>query len=139
MTEKYYTPSINEFHVGFECEIKVINGREISWRRQVLRPQDVGVAISKRRDPKMDGPQVRVKYLDQQDIEECGFNYDSTLEYQRKALVVRELRSQNNPWIKIVYHLEQHTCTLEDVEGVMFAGIIKNKSELKKILKMIGI
>ena len=34
MENKYYTPSIEEFHVGFECEYKEINSEE--WEEDEL-------------------------------------------------------------------------------------------------------
>ncbi len=61
MTEKYYTPSIEEFHVGFEYEFFHNN----EWRKQTFSLIDGW--------PK-DLKDSKVKYLDQEDIEGLQWN-----------------------------------------------------------------
>lgn len=116
--DKYYTPKIEEFHIGFEYEwlddddkwIKETSPIEIT--KEGFDEQTYG---------------LRVKYLDKEDIESLGFvkwidreNYDLE-EYQ--------LHKNNNLNISIY----------DDASNLIFIGDIKNKSELKKLLKRLNI
>ena len=68
-TKKYYTPEIEEFHVGFEYEEQVEPGK---WAWNTCHPN----TFEKLYDwDSMDMLKIRtrVKYLDQEDIESLGF------------------------------------------------------------------
>ncbi len=71
--DKYYAPEIEEFHVGFEYEWfkptynkwskeKFENTRELYFIERSLRKD-------------FENKFVRVKYLDREDIESCGFEF----------------------------------------------------------------
>ena len=65
---KYYTPEIEEFYVGFEYEIYKHNqwvGDKLSSGRHLDTEVDLGYKDIK--------PNVRVKHLSRQCIEELGF------------------------------------------------------------------
>lgn len=126
-TNKYYTPSIEEFHVGFEYQglvdyykneyktFIVENAYDLIKRMETYISQD------------MDW--VRVKYLDKEDIESLGFEQQS-LPYQFKK-----------DWYKLVKRHEENQYIIEDgrYQDQIFVGVIKNKSELKKLLTQLGI
>ena len=148
MKDKYYTPSLEEFHVGFEFEwvkpdrtetikLECLNNIGFLW----------GITIPEG---------VRVKYLDREDIESLGFEYDgkSCLDetWEKEESIVDtwsyyvdttedkekyySLYSQGK-LCYITYTAYQNSVgsTVEQV----FKGTIKNKSELKKVLKMLNI
>ena len=75
------------------------------------------------------GAEVRVKYLDKEDIEDLGFIHDEDLpnNYVKGDLDLLHIPGKN--FVKI-----------DDADGdpVYFQGKVKNKSELSKILKIIG-
>ena len=71
---KYYTPSIEEFHVGFECEIKIgDHWKNIKAIEDIEEMLIYGI-------PKPNNS--RVKYLDKDDIESLG--WELTPQYNDK-------------------------------------------------------
>ena len=142
---KYYTPEIEEFHIGFEFETCLRNQEGPYWEKQIVEYK--GWKDKWNIPPgKLSGH--RVKYLDQEDIESLGFEKieepQSILEecYEKDGLVI-----QTNPFIHDKLPNKTrigHRNKLRDGSGRYkgfynyFQGTIKNKSELKKVLKMIG-
>lgn len=137
MENKYYTPSIEEFFVGFECEWQS-KIRQESWNKQICDVDLVNIAYDSFEHSDIEEPfneQFRVKYLDSSDIEELGFvlePYFKDVDYfgYRKGNI--RLYLLENDRIEI---------TTEDkkFEAYYFLGVIKNKSELKKVLNMLNI
>jgi len=142
--EKYYTPAIEEFHVGFECEYaEYLKGlRDLNWdtsteedfgefKQTVYEGENI-LTFGRR-------GMVRVKYLDTEDIESLGFHYDGAYNwFSSKSLAVihnAHVIIKNNYCEKM---LEVILLYGNSSEEVVFSGIIKNKSELKKLLKQIG-
>lgn len=135
---KYYTPTIEEFHVGFEYEIDY--GDE--W---VSETQFDGFLHNKKLE------NIRVKYLDKEDIESLGFESIGSGWYNLKVvpgslgyfLYVRLQRWGEKTYIK-AYRQDPATtdfdkCEYCDKEDLVSGAIIKNKSELKKLMKQLGI
>jgi hypothetical protein len=121
---KYYTPEIEEFHVGFEYQFRIGS----SW-------VDMVYTSAHGLEGRILTDLVRVKYLDREDIESLGFKYlkkgwgDESLVFRLNKSVGYEL-----------YFRGRGSCHITNSnEKVLFDGTIKNKSELKKVLKMIGI
>jgi hypothetical protein len=125
MESKYYIPDISEFYVGFECE--VYNKYSEEWYiflfNQVF--EDTSVAYN------FTEGKYRVKYLDKSDIESLGFKQISTKDgfdtylYEETTLGI--------------YQKNSNTYYIENPGGVIFLGVIKNKSELIKLLKQLNI
>ena len=110
----YYTPEIEEFHVGFEYRLK---GEEVV--RMLTTNCTVDTELSE------------VKYLDKEDIGSLGFVFkggDTHLTYHYGGYAITHTPSNNK--INIYYY---------DGSEFVNAITIKNKSELKKLLKMLGI
>ena len=143
MDTKYYTPGISEFHVGFEYEhchssIRFVmldlktgdtsNGTEPKeiWEKSVFTGNefDVWKSSFKFDDSLRDG-QIRVKYLDKEDIESFGFTQTIEDQYYKDDF---ELLIDDDLFIQIIKD-----------DGFIFQGAIKNKSELEKLLKQLGI
>jgi hypothetical protein len=144
MEEKYYTPSIEEFHVGFEFEqlVRLRKGGQTpietkEWINKIVFP-NIPIYSGKGYEDYI----YRVKYLDQEDIESLGgevnswsnvdgggmiYNFSKFCLFLhdgfRLSITIPSLNIHTN---KGFYH---HT---------VFDGEIKNKSELKRVLKMIG-
>lgn len=122
---KYYQPEIEEFHVGFEYEIKIsseftketFNQFEERAYRQIY-----DFLILK---------QVRVKHLDREDIEIEGWVKNISIEnYWRLYNFVLRLKDST---LSIYIYDEYWT------DKVVFDGEVKNISELRIIMKMLGI
>ena len=131
---KYYTPKIEEFHVGFEYEAMIANENYDGngWMK-LIYPKDplIGEAISR----KLNMEDLRVKYLDQEDIESLGFKYNT------QGIFPGFIKGDK----KLYFNTERVLIVRPDSERatapqrIMFEGKIKNKSELKKVLQMIGV
>ena len=124
MENKYYTPEIEEFHVGFEYEwvkpdrtetikLECLNNIGFLW----------GITIPEG---------VRVKYLDQEDIESLGFKQSKTDKYWYDSKCGRY-------WVHKESIDDWRWIISDEQSEVSFAGTIKNKSELKRVLKMLNI
>ena len=157
MKDKYYTPEIEELYPGFEIrlctekEIKpfIVSSGLIEGMVYDLTAVKGGVIYNgKDRGKRMSDREVewrnnhiKVKYLDQEDIESLGWIYSST-------------RKEWEIWTKnrdLYYGIkEQHVDGKYDIffiqtnkeihiPTILFKGTIKNKSELKKLMKQLGI
>lgn len=174
---KYYTPTIEEFHIGFEyeefCSYPIdSNGEwmsEFQWYKKIVK--DYGQAINNwdKHHPKdfvyipitgryyNDGiPKenfnieniFRVKYLDQEDIESLGFIADKERHWGYRELYIKgdyciKIMLPNREIIIQTIDKEKEpeyfgNCKIPKLKTI-FDGNIKNKSELIKLLKQLGI
>lgn len=128
---EYYTPTIEEFHVGFEYEINVDGCWEDTvedfegWYKYKFK---VGNCFRELYDIEENINNIRVKYLDSSDIESFGFK-QGILPYQFFDGVHKLIILENNR-ISIEHIAD---------ECYLFYGKIKNKSELEAVLKMLEI
>ena len=138
MADKYYTPTIEEFHIGFEYEELWSSGKLISghpdnkenWHPTIMKEFDEQMTPG----PHLDMSEYRVKYLDKEDIESLGFSgyippheYDHT--WFKDNYILKAWFNHEVPIIRIMFI----------PNTIFFHGIIKNKSELKLLLKQLGI
>ena len=135
MEHKYYTPEVEEFHVGFEFEVSQFNDDEIKWEGRVWKgdSQTKFLMLS-------DDKNTRVKHLDREDIESFGFiKYKDSdrwiiKEWDEEGYggIFLEMINNDKPiYISNGNSYEEHEC--------YFWGKLANKSELKKLLKQLGI
>jgi len=135
MQEKYYTPTLDEFHVGFEFET-AYGGRLDQWNKDVFTQEDLWHG----RHPTHET--YRVKYLDHDDIIECGW-YDKIqadkyyfqtdiCEWQMKPDAYQNDKMQGRN-LSIFY---SHG-SIDSINEIIVW--VKNKSELKKLMKQLGI
>ena len=133
---EYYTPTENEIVCNLEFEYL----RNDVWSEDIITFLSEAASVWKDHDSERHP--VRVKYLDREDIESFGFElFDTTKKdeiYFRASdnlMTEQEIRlwvSKEFGYIEINDIKEKTGC-----EG-LFRGKIKNKSELKKVLKSIG-
>jgi hypothetical protein len=116
--ELYYTPELEEFHIGFECEYLDPLRNLSSWKERIIE--------NKFHIPSQQHllSLFRVKKLNKEDIESFGFKQGS-LKYQYFTNRYSLIDLLNN----------KYSITDNRYESVIFYGIIKNKSELRRILK----
>ena len=141
--DKYYTPEIEEFHIGFEYEAKYqisdnFGYKSIAYNKQTIELEDYytnSFSECKWKDILKiykDG-YVRVKYLDKEDIEDLRFKQVPTLDSAG-------LKFENEECvIKVLFY--EHLIGIVHKENPFskFSGTIKNKSELKVLLKQLNI
>jgi len=136
--EKYYTPTIEEFHVGFEYE--VLAGNE--WVNTKIHVENINLNM----DRVINHIETcRVKHLDKSDIESLGLILDKThsrdeyfdFRFPKKILGLgtgddKTIFVQTNSLdCEIcIYTKENRGC-----EDIYFNGVIKNISELINQLK----
>ena len=141
MEDRYYNPKIDEFHVGFEYE-------------HLLKDNFTGCTIlcyPDIEDVYYDIPlnKIRVKHLDSSDIESFGFKFDAT----RSKVDGNFVGSYENEKYYLDYSpysyggefnssVHLRVMKIKDIPitsyqsnyQFIYDGIIKNKSELKKLL-----
>lgn len=147
--EKYYIPEIEEFHVGFEYEDRFDSESEFENKILIADtyeyPDYDNLGFLQYKCKSKD---VRVKYLNKEDVESLGFictgcNSDG-LEFQKLI--------DDYLFYDIDYNPEDNELIVEKFyqsklvgnkigeynSNTLFQGIIKNKFELKVLLKQLG-
>lgn len=163
--ELYYKPSMEEFHTGFEFEVKTwlkefkeglptnpIEGEDFVWKTMLY---ETPVDIFNREGNNVSTPDcIRVKYLDKEDIESLDWTNFHKNDMWRKDLPETFFAEIKN--VMAGFDFENHIfwCTVKDptksLDGLkdeydyppkvgMFRGYIKNKSELKILMKQLNI
>lgn len=146
MEPKYYTPAIEEFCVGFEYEVRQAGG----WVKEKFNYTECMSDFSNTEE-------YRVKTLDTQDILDSGFKKDADKDY---FVIVDGSYEIGEEATGCEYHLffekdvhgfpkitiygyeimygEAHL-PIENDCGCIFSGQVKNKSELKVLLRQLNI
>jgi hypothetical protein len=150
--KKYYIPKIEEFHIGFEYEAKVYG--EDYYLPLVFKPNDYETLFDKRilsisgqqvyEEPRFYVPDTfRVKYLDREDIEELGWYYSSIFYESNEFRFKCGCDDEDKKWFELEW---------DEADGnvrifysslynwfCVFRGFVKNKSELRRVMEMVGI
>lgn len=137
MNDKYYTPNIEEFHVGFEYEYW--NNTTDKWCSTVLGNGPISLFFADYLG--IDEPdKYRVKYLDRKDIESLNFKYIKTQPGLNEDFF-EYIKQSNEYYLEFDYDTKYLRIyfSLEEGDSTIFAGIIKNLSELKKLMKQLNI
>ena len=146
---KYYTPDISEFYVGFEYES---NYNKSNWETTTLKYEDT-VSFFDNYEYDAYPTEFRVKYLDIEDIESFGFTHTTSLNgYQENFRIEKLFRRLNEEhddtmWqnVFLQYAPDIHRIIIRNEisdgseDETFFEGIIKNKSELKRLLIQLNI
>ena len=141
METKYYTPSIEEFHVDFEYEITYYKDKS-KWEKEIVASQtfteagdgdwgfsDGLVVIHNFSQEDLKEGFIRVKYLDKAGIESKGFKFTNTLgDMQFFNKTIYNLSLDSNYKIIVISD-----------KDIIFNGTIKNLSEFKKLLQQLNI
>lgn len=135
---KYYTPLLEEYFIGFEVEGKVTTKKDgitiEEWFKLPVSNEILSSLLNGEAQRKggMTLNGFRCKYLNKEDIENCGFKQD----FRRTKLT-----ENIGFWIKEdkiygTYNTISHNLDIADLENneYLFRGIIKNISELRKLL-----
>ena len=150
---KYYIPTIEEFYVGFEYEMKerftdgTVKTQEdfdnAKWIKSIFKVGDclyIERALNGRNSENgLCG--IRIKCLDRKDVQELGFE-DDGYEFTKycKDYPDRYGKTSNKKGVNInAIFTENEMFVISYFPETLFNGFIKNKSELKKTLKMLNI
>tara|TARA_R110000772_G_scaffold8692_2_gene28801 strand:- start:1788 stop:2312 length:525 start_codon:yes stop_codon:yes gene_type:complete len=171
MENKYYTPEIEEFHIGFECEVYITKQRH-GYIKQVedntiinsdskYYPITFGnkntnyellVLGELMHKGELNINKFRVKYLDKEDIESLGFNNNDVKlanHIKPESSLYKILEDDTIFTIQWYWHMlrNERENLIRIFKGTLhkypyqeiFRGDIKNKSELKILLKQLNI
>ena len=147
--DKYYTPDISEFYVGFEYES---NYNKPNWEVVTLKYDDV-TSFFDNYVYDASPTEFRVKYLDIEGIKSFGFTHTTSLNgYQENFRIEKLFRRLNEEhddtmWqnVFLQYAPDIHRVIIRNEisdgseDETFFEGVIKNKSELKKLLIQLNI
>lgn len=137
---KYYTPEIEEFHVGFEYEYNTMSecGSSTRYVKDIFKDTDnVNDLFKDLPNDWYDYP--RVKYLDREDIESLGWEGQkaNSVYFKKGKYRLVHWLSDNKIGRDISIYESYDGGTQE--EALIRKAIIKNKSELKRLLKQLNI
>lgn len=154
---KYYTPSLEEFCVGFEFEHLNYEGKLVSdpkwnkkeWHKEICDADWFNILLDDYEHDEEAVREYRVKYLDSSDIEEItkihAKDYTTIFKFRNKyedELVFATYWVEEKEYLDeeyIYWNTKYNTFNITHKSKTLFYGHIKNKSELKKVLQMIGI
>ena len=133
-SSKYYTPEIEDFHVGFEYEVNTGD----KWIPEI---QLDGYIHNKKLE------NIRVKYLDKEDVESLGWFYtgrSTDLWFNKVGLSDSASGAHKFTEYKLHFGTHDHVLKINAYfgnqdEGCLFEGVIHNKSELRKLMKQLKI
>jgi hypothetical protein len=151
--EKYYTPDIEEFHIGFEFDImeyagKLLPGSIVNkhWNSVTIDDSYDFNTIWDIFNEKKNNQDLRVKYLDSEDIESLGFRKSPSRDFYGTEILVYTFdfigtddSFGNMKTCELNIDTYTNIIRVEDYDWPLFMGKIKNKSELKKLLKQLCI
>lgn len=168
MLDKYYTPEIEEFYEGFEFEqkgkttefkVKIgENGGPVKCSESIITTGWITnkydafaftetkyiseidkVAAINTLDYYLNSGEIRVKYLDEQDILDLGFTrvYNHFFTIKSKRYVGSYNLCFISSTIKGLLPAVVIDYVYNDFKDQLFRGTCKNKSELKQIIKQI--
>ncbi len=145
--DKYYTPELSEFYVGFEYEIDDTWGsfRKVIFTEEVFK--DKWIPIGSGNDRVAFDYKARVKKLDREDID--GLIHESwelkTIEFIEDNVYEFSFNKAGIDYQgfytysdKMISFYEKDNSEHNKLD-CFFRGTIKNKSELKKLLTQLGI
>ncbi len=149
MKKDYYTPEMEEFHSGFEFEY--LYGSE--WHKHNLDGSPIiHHELDEFKDDlmKLAHAIVRVKHLDKEDIEECGWDFYQEMEktYLDEPCLMFH-NDELNLMLGFYYHSNRISLATKDPsKSEIFLKTnqdpnrisllkVKNKAEFQKIIKML--
>lgn len=145
MGKKYYTPQLSEFCHELEFEFLepfYESGTERKWttfkmysgRLSALAIQHNCISIG---GFTIKDENIRVKYLDEEDLIELGWQKKNNEYWMQGYVLTGQLQYQN-----VTIEYEQSDAPMGEWtkwRDIKFDGKIKNKAELKKIMRMLDI
>ncbi|MES2778480.1 MAG: hypothetical protein V4651_01165 [Bacteroidota bacterium] len=143
---KYYTPDISEFHVGFEFErheghrvyYKEDSPVEFNWVEK--KWDESQIRVGKLRC-EINDKLIRVKHIDHEDLVALGWIELSKFQFAIGAITQMSFSGQSAS--TLIYeesnYYDHERETYRPNRNIRFNGFIRNKSELARIMRQIGI
>jgi hypothetical protein len=125
--KKYYTPTIEEFHEGIECEYLKNDRPSDGYKSIVFHLDQWGDFLD------ISHYTFRIPYLCKEDIEELGWKYD------QNKMKGSSLEVFYNSELELTFDPKECQVWIKDKDEPVFIGVIKNKSRLRLVMEMVGI
>ena len=145
--DKYYTPEIKEFHVGFEYEVRVPEGKLWSKETFHLNKSHIDLIKYVNIQDEFTHRAIRVKYLDKKDIEDLGFTETEDFAdayhlqeievFKCRHLIIVHVGWNNKILLKSANFIRDGSGNYKGFT-THFNGKIKNKSELRDIVEKVS-
>ena len=152
---KYYTPTLEEFHVGFEYEIDFHPKRDVDNIDELNGIFDTKLVKTGKFEKKVfdstttadprdftnkywnfkylvRNDLIRVKHLTKEDIESLGFKPDYDKAWGERMCF-------ENDYCALTYQEENNILQVVTRKDYIYKGLIKNKSELQKLMQQLNI
>lgn len=140
----HYTPLLSDFHIGFIYEEQT--PETSNWNGHVFNEKDLfKIAIIKHT---LDQCMIRVKHLDQKDIEIMSFIFNTTNGMRNWYILEGSFETPGTPYkvdkYVLIHDPEMNWIKIEcffgdSSDGVLFEGTAKNLNEFEKILRQINV
>lgn len=156
MKNKYYTPKIEEFYIGFEYEYCIYPETNNNFKKEVASWSSLDILYDDfEHEPReLLDRTYRVKYLDKEDIESfgfkksnknswCGYNDyflgEINPEYPYFLFATIHVPVRDDMYKILVHRHYDEDESIDENDNyreptTVYVGMIKNKSELKKLL-----
>lgn len=145
MYENYYTPTIDEFHVGFEYEL-YLDSADIGFQWNEMITDTSELLPLNEIEGLLERHKIRVKYIDIDDLDEIGFKHIGgkllrdvgqlfIFNNGRYYIHLNYTRFSNRCVIKIETSVKENSERTLVVHSIS----IKNKSELLKLMAKLNI
>ena len=131
----YYTPTIEEFHVGFEYERLWLHIEPPMWGKETFYLNDSHIKLMQYSLSDIE-PLARVKTLDQSDIESLGWESD---QYVPERNICLNFKKPNDWYLNYWFGQTPYIEISRDGYDTGCALNVKNKSELIKLMQQLNI
>ena len=140
---KYYTPYLSDFYDGYILEYK--NDMQTNkWEHQIFDSDMSGIIYStwEHESGKYFRDHIRTKYLDQSDIESCGWikDWDENSSYSDcyKLITKSDISGQSDDeWV--LWQYDKIVSIDNELSNRCFEGECKSINELRKIMNWLKI
>ena len=132
--EKYFTPSIEDIRVGYECELYIRRYENDKLVKEGWEPTTLFSGSVRFILERMLLHEVRVPYLSKEQIEAEGWKqderYDDKMHFYKNEVYLS---------LHIIYHKEEviyHKISIFNEDGVIFKGECKDINTFRWICKL---
>lgn len=145
--DKYYTPDPEEICVGLEVQA---NSSDPNWLDHTIARHNIEPILYDLNTPGRN-QSIRIKYLDEEDFKSLGFTFRYENERHFQTVYTKKIEDHPKGWKNryndLIYNFKSKWLLIAEGDSEIgyedwetkFAGEIKNKSELKKLLKQLKI
>jgi hypothetical protein len=147
--EQYFTPDIEDIHIGYELEIYIANGWKCGKFPEVLKENHELDEFKEDDIMKLAHAIIRVPYLTKEQIEkEEGIKFDREVKHWNVKGNSTWAFRRNNHWIGLRYSKDLPLISIIPIDPVKeegfwhevrFIGYCKSINEFRKVLKLLNI